>query len=260
MQVGQPIAIEPLLHPCDTLVVDIDEADQVRDLVAGGIDALVLAQEADAGNAEAVNLDLLLRRDFALEPDKTLSPRKPLAHFAGVQIRQSRGQKLDRFVLVDDAARLAEQARRLDVGGKDLAVTVDDVGPRGRDRVLAGGAARAVAVAPYREHHQPPADHGIDRDEGHDCKSDARPRLGGAIDIAAVQKAADQPLPPWFLSPRHCRSPGAGREPVTVVRSAEAPIIAPIGSASPGLTKLGDRSGRFFRESYCVALSGLNGK
>src|SRR6202000_1237486 len=70
MQIGKPVTVEPLLHPGDALIVDVDEADQVRDLVAGRIDALVLAQETDAGNAETVNLLLLLRSDFALEAYK----------------------------------------------------------------------------------------------------------------------------------------------------------------------------------------------
>ena len=110
MQIGQTVIVEPLLHPGDALVVDIDQADQMRDLGAGRIDALVLAQEADAGNAEAMDVLLLLRRDLALQPDEAFARRQPLAHFAGVEIGQRRGQKLDRLVLVDDAARFAEQA------------------------------------------------------------------------------------------------------------------------------------------------------
>ena len=83
MQIGKAVVVEPLLHPGDALVVDVDEADQMRDLVAGRIDALVLAQEADAGNAEAVDFLLLLRRDFALEPDEPLARRQALAHLDG---------------------------------------------------------------------------------------------------------------------------------------------------------------------------------
>ena len=49
MQVGEPVAVEPLLHAGDALVVDIDEADQVRDLVAGRIDALVLRRKPMPG-------------------------------------------------------------------------------------------------------------------------------------------------------------------------------------------------------------------
>ena len=196
VQIGQTVVVQPLLHAGDALVVDVDEADQMRDFGAGRIDALVLAQEADAGNAEAVDVLLLLRRDFALQPDKALARRQAVAHFAGVEVRQRRGQKFDRLVLVDDAARLAEQARRLDVGGEHLAVAVDDIGPRGRDRVLRRGAARAVAVGADRKHHETSGEHGIDAGEGQDRKSDAGARLGGAIDIAPVEQAADQPLPP----------------------------------------------------------------
>ncbi len=80
---------------------------------------------------------LLLRRDLALEPDEAALRRQPLAHFLGVEVGQRRGEQLDRLVDVDQLARLGEQRRRLDVGGEDLAVAVEDVGPRGGDGVLA---------------------------------------------------------------------------------------------------------------------------
>ena len=133
---------------------------------AGRIDALVLAQEADAGNAELVDVLLLLRRDLALQPDKTLARRQarrapPLSSRSGsAAVRSSIASSLSMMRL-----RLAEQARRLDVGGEHLAVAVDDIGPRGRNRVLRAGAARAVAVGADREHHQPSGQHGIDRGE-----------------------------------------------------------------------------------------------
>ena len=89
MQIGQTVAVQPLLHAGDALVVDVDQADQMRDFGAGRIDALVLAQEADAGNAETVNVLLLLRRDFALQPDEALARRQAVAHFAGVEVGQA---------------------------------------------------------------------------------------------------------------------------------------------------------------------------
>jgi hypothetical protein len=36
MQIGEAVIVEPFLHPGDALVVDVDQADQVRDFVAGG--------------------------------------------------------------------------------------------------------------------------------------------------------------------------------------------------------------------------------
>ena len=101
------------------------------------IDALVLGEEADAGNAEPVNLALLLGRDLALEPDEAALGGEPLAQFLGVEIGQLGGELLFRVVDVDQLARLGEQRRRLHVGGEDGAVAVDDVGPGGGDRVLA---------------------------------------------------------------------------------------------------------------------------
>ena len=52
MQRREPVAVEPFLDAGDALVVDIDEPDQVRDLGAVRIGALVFVEEADARNAE----------------------------------------------------------------------------------------------------------------------------------------------------------------------------------------------------------------
>ena len=58
----QAVTVEPLLDAGDALVVDVDVADQVRDLGAVRIDALVLGEEADARQAEPVDFLPLLRR------------------------------------------------------------------------------------------------------------------------------------------------------------------------------------------------------
>ena len=108
-------------------------------------------------------------------------------------------------------------------------------------------ARRALWLsAPIGEHHQPPADHGVDRGEGEDGKSDAGARFGGAVDIAPVEQAADQPLPPRFRrlcgrATGHRRPPGAGTEPVTLAASVAASIvliIEPIGSGCAGPCKI----------------------
>src|SRR5262249_20182931 len=139
-------------------------------------------------------------------------------------------------------------AWRLNVGGEDRTVAVDDIGPGGCDRVLRSGAARAVAVGADGVHHQPTADDGVDRDEGQHRKPDTRARLGGAVDIAPVEQAADQPLPPrlGFTDVAHRLAPGCGTEPVMADVSAldvsalasSVPIIEAIGSGSPGLKRL----------------------
>ena len=109
------------------------------------VDALVLGQEADARDAEAVHLGLLARRDLALDPDEALLRAELLAQLARVEIRQHGGEELDRLVLVDDVARLGEDRDHLDVGRQHLAVAVDDVGPRRRDLGRRGAAELAAA-------------------------------------------------------------------------------------------------------------------
>ena len=205
VQRGEPLPVEPLLHAGDALVVDVHQADLVRDDRAVRIDALVLGQEADAGNAEPVHFALLLRRDLALEPDEAALRRQTVAHFLGVEVGQRRGEQFDRLVDVDQLARLGEQRRRLDVGGEDFAAAVEDVGPRGGDRVLADGAAAAVALAHIGEHHELGADDAIDAGEEHDGEAEPRLGLDIAVDVAAVEQRADEALPAGFAKLRRVR-------------------------------------------------------
>ena len=163
----------------------------MRDFRPVGIDALVLGDETDAGNAELVNLLLLLRRDLALEPDEAALGRKPLAQFACVEIRQNSGEQLRRLVDIDDLARLTEERRRAHIGCENFTVAVKDVGPRSGDRVRAG-ASRALAVG-CRQHHQPRGNHRVNERKGQNCQPNARARPRVAVDIGTEKKALDQP-------------------------------------------------------------------
>ena len=162
MQVRKPVAVEPLLHPGNALVIDVDEPDQVRNLPPAWIDAFVLAQEADSRNSETMNFLLLRRGNFAFQPDKTLTGAKTLSNLGGLEIWQRRRQQLDRLVPVDDASRFAKQARRLDIGGKSLAVTIEDIGPRRGDRVLRGGTVSSPVVRKCCKHDETRCDYRID--------------------------------------------------------------------------------------------------
>ena len=151
MQIGEAVAVEPFLHPGDALVVDVDQTDQMRDFGAGRIDALVLAQEADAGNAEAVNFLLLLRRDFALQPDEAFlgrtaarGPRR-CRDPASVAVRSSIASSLsmirrgspNRLGALTSVA--STSPLRSTISGRAVAIASCD-----------GRAARAVAVADGR--------------------------------------------------------------------------------------------------------------
>src|SRR6202011_1446631 len=86
MQVGKAMGVDPLLDAGDALIVDIDVADDVRDLVHVRIDALVLGQEADARDTEAMHFLLLHRGDLALEPGEAAARTEPVAHLAAVEV------------------------------------------------------------------------------------------------------------------------------------------------------------------------------
>ena len=199
VQVGEPAPVEPLLDAGDALIVDIDVADEMGDLGAVRIDALVLRQEADAGQPEAMNLLTLLGRDLALEPDEAALGGKPFAQLGSVRVGHDGGQQLGRLVDVDDAVRLAEQRGRADVGRQDFAVAIENVGPRGRHRVVPGGTPRALTVGRGREHHQPGRDDRIAQHEDQDGEPDAGARLGGAVYVAAVKQRPHQPPAPRFV-------------------------------------------------------------
>jgi hypothetical protein len=200
VQRGEPVAVEPLLDAGDALIVDVDEADQVRDLGAVGIGALVLVEKADARNAEPVDLLLLLRADLAPQPgEAALAVAETLAHFLGVEVRHDGGQQLHRLVDVDQPFRLAEQRGRAYVGRQHLAVAIEDVGPRGGDGVARADTPRAVAVRRQRVEHQAARDDGEDRREGDHRETDAGARLGLPVGLAVEHRAEHA------AAPRLCR-------------------------------------------------------
>ena len=224
------------------------------------------------GQSLMINLALLLRRDVALEPDEAALGRQPLAQFRRVEIGQVGGEQFGRLVDVDEPARLGIERRHAHIGRQHFAVAIEDVGPRGGDGVAGNDAMRGVAVGSDREHHEPRGDDGIDGGEGQDRQADPRPRLGAAVDIAAVEQFADEPVPPMlFAQPRigrtlfrrrrlkifrgyaHRGAPlgasGAGAGgmlPVVSIVSdcSQFSMMPPIGSLLSAVVSCGGRSGR----------------
>src|SRR5207248_9094091 len=99
------------------------------------------------------------------------------------------------FVDVDDALRLREHGRHAHVGRENLAVAIEDVGPRGSDRVMADDAPR-MAFGHRREQHEPAGNDRVAEREHENDEPDARARLGGAVDPAAVEQAVDEAQAP----------------------------------------------------------------
>ena len=221
VQRRQSLLVEPLLDAGNAAVVDVDQADDLRDGGAVRVDALVLVEEADARDAEMADFVLLLRRDLALEPDEAALGGEPLAQFLGVQIGQRGGEPLDGVVDVDQLARLGKQRGRLHVGSDNRVVAVEDVGPRGGKRVLRDGVAVGMIVAGGGEHREPERDHAIDAGEGEHREAKPRSGLDVAVDAAAVEQRAQQALPAGFACAATRRSPRRRRHAAGRLRIAE---------------------------------------
>src|SRR5262249_23016498 len=151
------------------------------------IDALVLGQEADTRDAESMNVALLGRCDFTLEPDEAALRRQSIAHLVDIEIGQDSREQFNRFVDVDDLARLSKQRRFLQVFGDDLSVAVENIGPGRRARVLGTRAAAAMTLADRRKHHQAKRDDRKNADKGYDRQSEPRLCLYITIDVPAVE-------------------------------------------------------------------------
>src|SRR6266436_8603563 len=198
VQIGKTAGVDPFFDAGDALIVDIDVTNDVREFVAVRIDAFVLSQEADARNAEAVHFTLLGRRDVPLEPGKTALRSEPLAHLAAVEVSQHTGEEFGCLVGIDDAPRLREQGRGLEVGCENFAVAVEDIGPRRRNRIGRSAAAYHVGIGRGRIKREAARDNAIDKNESE--KSEAEPRLclAGAIDATAVKQRLHYPADPAF--------------------------------------------------------------
>ena len=179
MKIGEPLPVDEFLHAGDADVIDIGEAEHMRADRAIGIDALVLGDEADAGQAKVKHLVALMRRHLALDPNEALFRGETFAQFARVDLRQRGGEQFGRLVLVDEAARLGEDRHGLHVGRENFAVAVEKIGTRGGHR-LGRGAAQIGGVRPEAQKHQPAADDGVNRKEQQRDEANAR-RAAGEI-------------------------------------------------------------------------------
>ncbi len=195
VQLGEAVPVDPLLDADDALVLDIDVAELVRDLRAVGIDTLVLGEEADGRNAEAMDLRLLLRRDLAPQPGEAALAAQAQAQIDGVEIGEDLDELGDLALNVEDAARLGIERGPLHVGRQDLAVAVDDLGARGRDRVAAAAFGR-MTVGRNREDHELAGDDAVDHDEAEHREAEPGARLAGAVDVAAVEQRLHEPAMP----------------------------------------------------------------
>jgi hypothetical protein len=196
MQVGKSVSIEPLFDTGDTLIVDVDVADQVRDLGAVRVHPLVLGDEADAGNTQAMDFLLLFGRDLALKPDEASLRGKATAHLGRFEIGQHRTQKLNCLVDVDEPAWLGEERGSTDIRCEKPTIAVEDVRARGCDSILARATPCNIALGHHLKHDEARCDDRIHGSEGRDYQADPRLRRCSPVYVPAIQKRAQHTPPP----------------------------------------------------------------
>ena len=167
------LAVQIFFNAGNALVVDVHATHDMAQRRAIRINALVLHDEADAGQAELVDRRLLLGRDLALEPEEALARGQLGAQVACVEVGQLGRQQFGRLVDIDDLFRLDVKRGYLHVGGQDAPIAIDDVGTR-RGELVGGRTARVkLLVRRGAELGQPSKDADIDAGKARNQKHDA---------------------------------------------------------------------------------------
>ena len=202
VQVGEPAAVEPLLDAGDALVVDVDVADHVRDHRRRS-DRRACSRSGSrcpgcrAGGSRCCWLGVISRLSQTKPRFDDSRSRTSLASRSGSTAVSS--STASSTSMISRGSR--EQRGRLHVGGEDLAVAVEDVGPRGRDRVCGRAARdrrdRRLMAANMTSRS---GDDRIDRRERQDRQARRRAcAFSVAVDIAAVEQRAQRaPLASGF--------------------------------------------------------------
>src|SRR5690606_24692725 len=103
------LIVHIFLDARDALVIDVDEAEDMRGGLAAGIEAALLCAEAETGYAERQDLALLARRKLAAQPDEAGIGAQPVIGLLVIEIRQHPPQLLDRLIHIDDATWLGKE-------------------------------------------------------------------------------------------------------------------------------------------------------
>jgi hypothetical protein len=99
-----------------------------------------------------VNLGLLFRRQFALDAHEAPARAQSGAEVPGIDVGKHARHLLVQFVDIDDLGGIGEERGALDVGGKQPAVAVENVGTMdGGGNVEQSAAALRAALEAERD-------------------------------------------------------------------------------------------------------------
>ena len=188
---GGADGIDVTLDAGDAAVVDVDLAGDVDGQVARRVDAAWLAAERETGNAEIVRALGFDRRQAALDPREAARLVGELvAQLGRVEIGEQGCEPLGRVVGVADDCGIGEKRRGVDIGGDEIAATVDDVRPH-IDLVerFGAGETRFRRVAGGKAHGLP-GDGDEDAGEHDVHQPEARARQRNARRVGARMRRA----------------------------------------------------------------------
>ena len=151
------IVVDEFFDAGETLVVHVDQPDDVASGGADRIDAAKFLDEGEARKPELVNLGLLLRRQLAGDADETAALPEPGAEIPGIDVMKDAGDLLGELVDVDHLGRIGVKGRALDVGREQAPVAIENVGAmHGRGDVVE--TARTLSGIGKAERHEASAD------------------------------------------------------------------------------------------------------
>ncbi|MCY1224877.1 hypothetical protein D9M72_370540 [compost metagenome] len=176
----QPLSLDPSLDTGNADIVDIDGAEHMGGERSVGIKALLLALEADSGNAGVPDGLFLRRRYLTLDPGKGCAALQPSVEIAPVDVREDRGQLLDGLVDIDDQPWFGIKPGTRHIDRQQIAVPVEDrrAAKARRRRYVAGPLiVRDAKLDEAREHEAE------DQREGADDKEEPATTIRAGLNL-----------------------------------------------------------------------------
>ena len=237
------LVVGRLLHAGEPAVVHIREPDRVGEETALRIDALLLALEPEAGDAEPDDGVGLLRREVVPQQGGLSARCDEGGRALQVEFGEHAPQRGDSFRAIENLVRLDVKRMGGQVGGEEHAVAVHDVGPRGRlEDGDAAGDAGACRSADHR--HVEGAQH-------HSAETDSKDHAGSQqADSRTLQTRGRRRLGSGTRSLRPIAAPPASYGQVSHCSSSP-----PIGS-----TRAEGPAGRAGSQRTCAACTCSSGR
>ena len=106
--------------------------------------------EGDAGNSEAVDRELLIRRQVAAQVDEALAGGQVLQYVVVFEIGQGGREFVGRVLGVGNLHAIGVQVHGREIGGNNDAVAIEDIGARAMGERAGAVDTGPVLIGPHR--------------------------------------------------------------------------------------------------------------